>query len=133
MRCIYAAEKSLRDRLVAAFREIASFEIAAADVNARGHVGRPPGQRLIGGVNVKVDELVGVPAFALGALAQPRVAQHGDGDLVELDVWAASLAQAVNFLPEYQRQIGEELARIRIDLRIGEVAASIEMHGRGSR
>src|ERR1700730_18081064 len=109
MRCINAAEKSLRDRLVAAFREIASFEIAAADVNACGHVRRPPGHRLIGGVDVKVDELVGLPASAHGPLAQPRVAQHRDWNVFWWPVGAAIVAQAENFLPEYQRQIGEEL------------------------
>jgi hypothetical protein len=89
-------------------REIAAAEVAAAHVDADNHVGRGVGHAVIDGLDIEVDKPVGVLSRARDLLADSRVAQHGDSDLVELDVAAAGLGQVGYFLPVDGGKVGEE-------------------------
>ena len=94
------AEEALGDRLVAAGRQIVALEIAAAHVHAEHHVGRRARDRVVDGLDVEIDQPVGLSARGFDLLADRGIAQQRDRDLVELDVAAAGLDQPGDLLAE---------------------------------
>ena len=126
-------EELLRDRLVSSLPEIVAAEVAPAHVHADHDVGRACGDGLVDAFDVKSDQPVRVGAGGRHALANRRIAQERDRDLVELDVAAAGLRQVRDLLGKDRGKIGEERVHVRIDATVGEVRAAVEMHGRGRR
>ncbi len=117
MRGIDAIEDALSQRIVTAFAEIAALVVAAADVEADSHVGRPAGQRLIGCVDVEIDQIVGIGALRLDVGADEWVGEQHDRHLIELDVAATSRGQRRDLLGEGPTEIGEERCKVGVDMR----------------
>ena len=90
-------EETLGHRFVTAGAEIMALEIAAAHMNADDDIGRAIGDRLVDAVDIEIDQRVRIAADSRDLRRGCRIAQQGDGDLVELDIAAAGLAQARRF------------------------------------
>ncbi len=84
-------------------------------------------------LDIEIDERVGLLSGSGDALANCRIAEHGDGNLIELDIAAARRAKIGDLGAIDGGEVGEEMARVGIDGGVAEVGAAVEMHGRGRR
>jgi len=66
-------------------------------------------------------------------VADGGVAQHGDRDLIKLNIAAASVGEIGDLLPVDGGEVSKEEFRIRIDLWVGEIRAAVEVHCGGRR
>ena len=86
-------KRQLGDRVVAAFGQIFSLEIAAAHMHADRHRRRCRGNRIAKRLDIEAGQSRRIVAVGGHALAHDRVAQHGKRDFVELNVTAAGGGQ----------------------------------------
>lgn len=125
-------EQDLGDGLVAALREPPRPVVAAADVDADGHVGGPAGYGGVDERGVPAGQGVGVAAVApLGLGAHLGVAEVGEVGVVELHEAAARGVQVGELLLEHAREVGEEGLQRRVGRLVDGVAGVAEVdHGR---
>ena len=109
-----AREEALGHPLVAALGEIVAPEIAAAHVDADDDVGRAGRDRAVDGIDIALDQRVGIAARARDPVADRGIAEQRNGDLVDLQVAAAGLHQVGDLLREHGDEIGEEAIGIGI-------------------
>ncbi len=88
------------------------------------HVGRDVRHRGVDQVAVKLGELLRIVAAPALALAILRIAQHGDVDLVELQVAAAGVREGAHRLAVGRTQVVEEFLDVGIDLLVDGIAAA---------
>src|SRR5205807_1513276 len=110
-----------------ALGEVTAPKIAAAHVNADGHVGRPVRDRLVDRLDVELDERIGIAAGSSDLFADYGIAQHRDRDLVELDVAASGGGERGDLLGIGFCEIGEERGCVRIDPGRTKVGAAVEV------
>src|SRR4051812_41770959 len=126
-------EQHLRHRLVTARRHERRTEIAAAQMHGDRHVGGNVRHRRIDHVGVDFRELVGIVAARGHLLAQLRIAQIGQIDLVELQIAAAGVGQGADGLAVGGTEIAIEIVHRGIDRFRHRVAAVAEMQRRRRR
>ena len=80
-----------------------------------GHVGRDVRHRRVDEICVDFAKTFGIVAAIAHLLAVFRIAQHGDEDLVELQIAAAGVGESAHRLAVGLAQIGEELVELGID------------------
>ena len=102
-------------------------------MDADDDVGRAARDRAVDGVDVALDQRVGIAARARNLVADRGIAEQRDRDLVDLQVAAAGLHQVGDLLREHGDEIGEEALGIGIGAARGEVGEPQEVHGRGRR
>src|SRR6516225_1299141 len=109
------AEQDFLHRFVAAGAHEGRFIIAAAQVHGDGHVGGNITHRRVDEIAVELAEAFGIVA-ARGHLRPVfRIAQHGDEDLVELEVAATGVGEGAHRLAIGLPEVGEELIEVGID------------------
>ncbi len=126
-------EQPLGDRLVAARRHEGRAEIAAAQMHRHDHVG---GNVRDGGVDhAGIDEWQGTGIVAPGAhlIAQGRIAQIGEVDLVELQVTAPRVCERAHDLTVGSPEVAIEIVHGRINRFRHRLAAVAEMQRRRRR
>src|SRR6516164_6160599 len=126
-------EDELGDRLVAAVRHPRAGEIAAAKVHARRHVPRPILDRGIEELGVGPRQPGRILADIGDLLAQLRIAQVGEVDLVDLQIAAAGRGEVADFLAVDTGKIVVEGVDVGIGLGIDRAASAPEMHDRWRR
>src|SRR6516162_9988984 len=109
------AEQDFLHRVVAAGAHEGRFVVAAAQVHGDGHVGGNVTHRRVDEIAVELAEAFGIVA-ARGHLRPVfRIAQHGDEDLVELEVAATGVGEGAHRLAIGLPEVGEELIEVGID------------------
>ena len=90
-------EQSFGDILVASFGKPFAFEITPAQVHRNRHSGGPVGERIVDQIYVGLDQTIRVLAARRDLGADIGIAQHGEGNLVDLDIGRAPPAEIGNF------------------------------------
>src|SRR5215831_15535681 len=121
-------ENELSDRLVAAVRHPRAGEIAAAQMHAYRHVTRPILDRGIEELGVAPRQRGRVLADIGDLLAQLRIAQIGEVDLVDLQIATAGCGEIADFLAVDTGKIVVECIDAGIGLGIDRAASAPEMH-----
>ena len=93
---VQVAEQRLGDEVVAALGGPHRLVVAAAQVRGDGHVRRLVGERAVDVPDVLLVQVLGVAADRLDVLALGRVVDVGEARVVELQVAAAELVDAVS-------------------------------------
>lgn len=127
-------EKRLGHGLVAALGEPLAAVVAAAQVDANGHVLGPLGNSAVDELGVLLGQLGGVLAMASGGLlAHLVVAQVGQVGVVELDKAAPGSVQVGNFLLVDTDEVLKKGLQGRVGGLVDGLAAAAEVHhgGRG--
>ena len=83
--------------------------------------------RIVEHLGVGLRQLVRVFAEIAGLLAQRRVAQIGEIDLVDLDEAAAGRREVADFLAVDARDVGVEVADVRVGALVHRLAAAAKM------
>ena len=86
-----------------------------AHVGGDAHPVGPSRKRLVDVVDV-VGVLVGIAADARDVLALLGVVEIGEARVVELEICAAELTEALHLIPVRSRQVVPELLDIRVDV-----------------
>ena len=126
-------EQHLRHRLVAARRHEGGAEIAAAQMHRDRHVGGDVRHRRVDHVGIDFRQLVGVVAARGHLLAQFRIAQIGQVDLVDLQIAAAGVGEGAHRLAVAGAEVAIEIVHRRIDRLRHRLAAVAEMQRRRRR
>lgn len=122
-------EQRLGDGLVPALREPLRAVVAAAEVNADGHVLGPLGDGAVDEVRVLLGERARVLAVAAGRLlAHALVAQVREVGVVELDEAAPGRVQVGNLLLVHALEVLEEGLESRVGALVDGLAAAAEVH-----
>lgn len=126
-------EERLGHGLVAALREPLAAIVAAAQVDANGHILGPLGNGAVDELGILLRQLSGVLAVASGGLlAHLVVAQVGQVGVVELDKAAPSSIQVGNLLLVDAHKILKEGLQGWVGLLVDGLTAATEVHhGRG--
>ncbi len=119
--------------LVAPLPQIMALEVAAAHMDPDHDLRWARGSGVIDAVDIEIDEPIGLAAGALDLAADRRVAQQGDGDLIELNVTTSCRCEVPHLRREYGAKIRGKFCCIRIDAAIGKIGAAIEVHRRRRR
>ena len=106
---VHPAEHQLGDRLVAAARHPAAAEVAAAHVRRDEQVVGLAGDDLVGRVPVLPQQFVGIVAAGGDLVAEVRVAEVGEADVVELEVAAAGFVEGGDLVAVAGHEVGPEL------------------------
>ena len=93
---LHLVEQDLCDRLVAALRHPGALEIAAAQMDAHGHIGRPIADRIVDQPAIEADERVRVVAARLGSRANVR-------DRRDKQDWCRRIAGSASRAPQDRR------------------------------
>lgn len=126
---IQLLEERLSHGLVAALREPLAAVVAAAQVDANGHVLGPLGNGAVDELGVLLGQLGGVLAVASGGLlAHLVVAQVGQVGVVELDKAASSSVQVGNLLLVDAHEILKEGLQGRVGVLVDGLTAATEVH-----
>ena len=128
---VHAVEQGLGHRLVAALGNPGALEVAATEMHAHRHVLGARLDRIIYQLSVGRRQRRRILADVLDLLAQVWIAEIGEIDLVDLQIAAAGGGQVLDLLVVDPRQIGIEVAHVRIGLLVDRLAPAAEMHGRG--
>ena len=126
-------EQQLGHRLVAARGDEARAEIAAAQMHGDGHVGRDVGDRRVDHAGIDARQRRRILAAIGDLLAQRRIAQIGQIDLVELQIAAAGIGEGAHRLAIGLAEVAIEIVHRRIDRFRHGVAAVAEMQRRRRR
>ena len=97
----FRAKNCSATRFVSAGREVMALEVAAAHVHADTTLEARRHDRIVERVDIKLDQSVGILAYAFHHLADCRVAQLGDRDLVELDIPASRVRRGPTISARY--------------------------------
>lgn len=126
---IQLLEERLSNGLVAALREPLAAVVAAAQVDANGHVLGPLGNGAVDKLGVLLGQLGGILAVASGGfLAHLVVAQVGQVSVIELDKAAPSSVQVGNLLLIDAHEILKEGLQGRVGVLVDGLAAATEVH-----
>src|SRR5262249_21368215 len=120
-------EDELGDRLVAAVRHPRAGEIAAAKMHAHRHVPRPILDRGIEELGVGPRQRSRVLADIGDLLAQLRIAEIGEIDLVDLQITAAGRGEGAGFVAVDTGKIVVEGVDVGIGLGIDRAPGASEM------
>ena len=130
---LHLVEQDLCDRLVAALRHPGALEIAAAEMDAHGHIGRPIADRIVDQPAIEADERVRVVAARLGSGANVRVAEIRKIGVVELQVAQAARRKIGDLGAISGGQIVVEILKARIDRLADRLAPAAEVQHRRRR
>ena len=118
--------------MVAARREPATAIIAAAQMHADDHARWFPARGRRDGVDIDVNQAIGIFAEAPDLVIDARVFHHRQRNLVELDERAPARMQFGKLLAINRREVGKVLGDVGIGTLIDPLAAAEEIHvGRG--
>src|SRR5262249_52933689 len=108
-------------------------EVAAAHMDADDDIVRTGRDRVIDGIDIALDQRIGIATGARNLVADRAIAQQRNGDLVDLQVATARLRQVRDLLLKHADEIGEKAINVGIGRAIGEVGKAQEVHGRWRR
>src|SRR5262245_62493863 len=97
-----------------------------------GHVGRLPFKRRVGHACINRRQFVRIVATPFRLLALPRIAHHGPGSIVELEIAAAGIVKSADRLAPGGSHIGKELVDVWVSLTVHQRPALPEMERYGS-
>src|SRR5690606_30465105 len=130
---IELVEEHVGDRLVPALGEPTALRVAAAQVNADGHVVRPAGDRIVDQPRVRARQRVDVLAALARAFAHLLVAEVREIRVVDLQVAASGRGEIRDLLSEHARDVREKLVHLGIHVRIDRSPSAAEVQHRGRR
>ena len=130
---LHLVEQDLGDRLIAALRDPRALEIAAAEMDADGHVGGLVSNRIVDEPAIEPRQRVRVVAARFRSGANVGIAEISEIGVVELQIAQAAAGEIGDFRAIGGGEIVVESLELRIDMIADRLAPAAEMQHRRRR